>query len=89
MTEFSISLQNNDIHMVDNPFNDYSKNIFIQGGPILGEGLPENLRKMGNNKASIVMQIRGWSISKENISPYRSAGFWQQNRYLRYLYSRY
>ena len=55
--------------MVDNPFNDYSKNIFIQGGPIFGEGLPENLRKMGNNRASIVMQIRGGQFRKRISVP--------------------
>ena len=35
-----------------------------------GEGRPENLGKMAITKTSIVMQIRGWSISKENISLY-------------------
>ena len=55
--------------MVDNPFNDYSKNIFIQGGPIFGEGLPENLRKMGNNRASIVMQLRGGQFRKRISVP--------------------
>ena len=28
------------------------------------------LREMDNNRESIVMQIRGWSISKENIGLY-------------------
>ena len=34
------------------------------------ERRPENVGKMGNNRDIIVMQIGGWSISKENISPY-------------------
>ena len=75
--------------MVDSPFNEYSKNIFILGGPNFGEGLPENVRKMGNNRDIYCYANQGWSISKENISLYRSAGFCQQNDDLRYLYPRY
>ena len=36
--------------MVDSPFNGDSKNIFFQGSPNFGEGGPENLGKMGNNR---------------------------------------
>ena len=37
--------------MVDSPFNEDPKNIiFFQGRPNFGEGRPENLGKMGNNR---------------------------------------
>ena len=51
MIEFSSSFKLNEIHTVDSPFNEDPKNInFFQGGPKFGEGRPENLGKMGNNR---------------------------------------
>ena len=78
MIEFSSSLKLSEIHMVDNPFNEDSKNIiFFQGGHNFGEGRPKNFGKMGNNRDIYCNANGGWSISKENISPY--PGPWFQN----------
>ena len=57
MIEFSTSLWENEIHMVDSPFNEVSKIYFFQGALISEECRPETLREMGNNRGSIVMQI--------------------------------
>ena len=71
MIKSSSSLKLNEIHMVDSPFNEDPKSIiFSREALISGERRSENLGKMGNNRESIVLQIGGWSISKENISPY-------------------
>ena len=70
MIEFSSSLKLNEIHVVDSPFNEEPKNIFFQGGPNFGGGTVRNLGKMGNNWDIYCYANRGWSISKENISPY-------------------
>ena len=51
MIKFSGSFKLNEIHRVDSPFNEDPKNIiFFQGGPNFGEGRPENVGKMGNNR---------------------------------------
>ena len=51
MIKFSSSFKLNEIHTVDAPFNEDPKNIiFFQGGPNFGEGRPEKLGKMGNNR---------------------------------------
>ena len=51
MIKFSSSFKLNEIHTVDSPFNEDPKHIiFSQGSPNLGEGWPENLGKMGNNR---------------------------------------
>ena len=51
MIKFSSSFKLNEIHRVDSPFNEDPKNIiFFQGGHNFGEGQPENLGKMGNNR---------------------------------------
>ena len=51
MIKFSSSFKLNESHRVDSPFNEDPKNIiFFQGGPNFGEGRPENLGKMGNNR---------------------------------------
>ena len=42
MIEFSSSLNKNEIHMVDGPFNENSKNVIF-----FREGRPEHLGKMG------------------------------------------
>ena len=71
MIEFSCSLQLNEIHMVDSPFNEDPKNIhFFQGSHNFGEGRSENFGKMDNNRDIYCYANRIWSISKENISLY-------------------
>ena len=46
MIEFSSSLQENKIHMVDSSFNEDSKNIiFFQGGPNFGGGAARKFRE--------------------------------------------
>ena len=45
----------------NNPFNDDSKNIFfLRETLISGEGWPENLEKMGNNRDIYCYANRGW-----------------------------
>ena len=57
------------IYSVDSPFNEDPKNIFFSKEVlILGEGRPDNLGKMGNNRDIYCYANQGWSISKENIS---------------------
>ena len=71
MIKFSSSFKLNEIHRVDSPFNEDPKNIsFFQGGPNFGEGRPENLGKMGNNRDIYCYANWGWRILKEHISPY-------------------
>ena len=51
MIKFSSSFTLNEIHRVDSPFNEDPKNIiFSMEALISGEGWPENLGKMGNNR---------------------------------------
>ena len=48
MNKFSSSFKLNEIHRVDSPFNEDI--IFFREALISGEGRPENLGKMGNNR---------------------------------------
>ena len=51
MIKFSSSFKLNEIHTVDSPFNEDPKNIiFSREALISGEGRPENLGKMDNNR---------------------------------------
>ena len=51
----------NEIHVVDCPFNEDSKNIiFSREALISGEGRPENLEKTGNNRDIYCYANRGW-----------------------------
>ena len=51
MIKFSGSFKLSEIHRVDSPFNEDLKNItFSREDLISGEGRPENLGKMGNNR---------------------------------------
>ena len=51
MIKFSSSFKLNEIHRVDSPFNEDPKNInFSREALISGEGRPENVGKMGNNR---------------------------------------
>ena len=56
--------------MVDSSLNEGPKNFFFREVLISGEGRPENLGNWPITGTSIIMQNGGWSISKENISPY-------------------
>ena len=70
MIKFSSSFKLNEIHTVDSPFNEDPKNMifFSSEALILGEGRPENLGKMGNNR-DIVMQIGGDEFRKSISAP--------------------
>ena len=60
MIRFSNSFKLNEIHTVDSPFNEDPKNInFFLRGPNFGEGRPENLGKMGNNRDIYCYASRG------------------------------
>ena len=51
MIKFSSSFKLNEIHTDNSPFNEDSKNaIFSRETLLLGEGRPEKLGKMGNNR---------------------------------------
>ena len=52
MIKFSSSFKLNKIHWVDSSFNEVPKNInfFSREALISGEGRPENVGKMGNNR---------------------------------------
>ena len=71
MIEISGSSWENKILMVDRSFNEDFKNIiFSRQALISEEGRVENLGKMGYNREIYCYANQGWSISKENISPY-------------------
>ena len=58
--KFSVSFKLNEIHKVDSPSNEDPKNLnFFTEALISGEGWPENLGKMDNNRDIIVMQTGG------------------------------
>ena len=52
MVQISDASYENEIHRVDSPFNNNSKNIIVlaREALILGEGRPENLGKMAKNR---------------------------------------
>ena len=51
MVKISNASNENEIHRVDSPFNEDSKNIFFaREAQILEEGRPENLEKMAKNR---------------------------------------
>ena len=62
MVKVSNASYENEIHMVDSPFNKNSKNIIFLARETLisGEGRPEKLGKMAKNREPIIMQIREW-----------------------------
>ena len=76
MIEFSSSLKLNEIHMVDSPVNEDSKNIFLyiniffsRETPILEKGWLENLRNWAIIGTSVVMQIAGGQFRKTISAP--------------------
>ena len=71
MIEFSSSLKLKKIHIIDSPFNEDPKNIiFSRKALISGEERSKIYGKWAITGTSIVMQIGGCSISKENTNPY-------------------
>ena len=60
MVKISNASYENEIHRVDSPFNEDSKNIIFLARAVLisGEGRPENLGKWPKPGKPIVMQIR-------------------------------
>ena len=56
MIKFSSSSKFNEIHIVDSPFQKYN---FFLGGPNFGEGRPENLGTMDNNRDIYFYANRG------------------------------
>ena len=60
MVKTSNASYENEIHKIDSPFHEDSKNIIFlaREALILGEGRPENLGKMAKTGKPIVMQIR-------------------------------
>ena len=72
MVKMSNASYQNEIHSVDSPFNEDSKNIILLAREALisGEGRPENLGKMAKPGKPNVMQIREWSILIGNTNFY-------------------
>ena len=63
MIKFSSSFKLNEIRRVDSPFNKDPKNIiFSREALISGEGQPENLGKMGNNRD--IYYYANWGVAK-------------------------
>ena len=55
--------------MVDNPFNEDSKYIVLPRQALIsGEELPENLRKMGNNRGIYCYANRGSQFRKRILA---------------------
>ena len=72
MIKISNASYENEIHRVDSPFNEDSKNIIClaREALILGEGRPEYLGEWPKTGKPIVMQIRKWSILIRNTGLY-------------------
>ena len=66
MIKFSGSFKSNEIHKVDSPFNEDLKNtiLFSSETLISGEGRPENVGKMGNNR-DIYCYANRWVLNFE------------------------
>ena len=64
MVKISDASYENEIHRVDSPFNEDSKNIFFLAKEALisGKGRPEKLGKMAKTGKPIVMEIWEWSV---------------------------
>ena len=72
MVKISNAFYENEIHRVDSPFKEDSKNIIFLAREALtsGEGLPENLGEWPKPGKPIVMKIREWSILIGNTNLY-------------------
>ena len=69
MIEFSSSLELNEIHVVDSPFNEDPKR-FSREALISGEGRSENPGKLSSNRDIYCYANWGVFNSEKNISPY-------------------
>ena len=72
MVKLSNASYENEIHRIDSPFNENSKNIIFlaKEALILGEERPENLGKMVKIRKPIAMQIRECLILIRNTGVY-------------------
>ena len=71
MVKLSNASYENEIHMVDSPFNENSESKFFgQGGPNFGGGTTGKLKENGQKVKPIVMQIRECSILIGNTGLY-------------------
>ena len=72
MVKISNASHENEIHKVDSPFKEDSKNITFLARETLtsGEGRAENLGKWPKTGKPIVMQVREWSILIGNTDLY-------------------
>ena len=73
MVKNSNTFYENEIHRVNSPFNEDSKNIIFLAMEALisGKGRPENFRENGPKTGKpIVMQIREWSILIDDTALY-------------------
>ena len=75
MVKISNASYENEIHRVDSPLKEDSKNIIVLAREVLisGRGRLENLGKMAKTGKPIVMQIREWSILIGNTGLYSLA----------------
>ena len=56
MVKISNASYENEIHRVDSPFNEDSKNIFFcQGGPNFGEGIARKSRENGQKQGNLLL----------------------------------
>ena len=69
MIKFSSSFKLQEIHTVDSPFDEDPKNIFSREDLISGEGRPENLGKMDNNRDIYCYANRGMVNFKRAYQP--------------------
>ena len=72
MVKISNASYENEVHTLDSPFNDDSKNIifFGQGGPNFGGGTTGKFGEMARAGKPIVTHIREWSILMGNTGLY-------------------
>ena len=56
MVKISNASNENEIHRVDSPFNENSKNIFFcQGGPNFGGGMARKFRENGQKQGNLLL----------------------------------
>ena len=75
MIKSSSSLQENEIHMADGPFNKDLKNIFFEGVPNFGGGTTRKFREIGNKRDINCYANWGGQFQKRILAP----TCWYQN----------
>ena len=55
MVKISNASNENEIHRVDSPFNEDSKNIFCQGGPNFGGRTARKFRENGQKQGNLLL----------------------------------